>query len=87
LAFLFLPQVDKEAIRETFFANAAGFEHPLNFHDQGDFIVNENQAFEIGGNNKTRKQLGNTPGSFPALDDIEYNSGNTIPLWLFGFLY
>jgi predicted AAA+ superfamily ATPase len=87
LAFMFSPRFDKGALRETFFANQVGFQHMLNFPTQGDFLVDERYTFEVGGKNKNRKQLGSTPKAFLALDDIEYGSGSTIPLWLFGFLY
>ncbi len=88
LAFMFSPRmVDTGALRETFFANQVGFKHKLNFPTQGDFLVDEKYTFEVGGKNKNRKQLGATPNGFLALDDIEYGSGSTVPLWLFGFLY
>jgi hypothetical protein len=49
--------------------------------------VNDEYTFEIGGKNKTRKQLKDIPNSYIAADNLEIGSGKTIPLWLFGFLY
>src|SRR5690554_1530482 len=73
--------------RETFFANQLGYHHQLNYTDQGDFLVNEKYTFEVGGKNKTKKQIKSVQESYIAADNIEYGRGNKIPLWLFGFLY
>ena len=43
--------------------------------------------FEIGGKNKTFKQVKDIENSFVVSDDIEIGNGNKIPLYLFGFLY
>jgi hypothetical protein len=50
-------------------------------------LVNQKFIFEIGGKNKTYKQIANIENSFIAADNIEIGYKNTIPLWLFGFLY
>ena len=42
---------------------------------------------EIGGKNKSKKQIKNLNNSFIVKDDIEMGFENIIPLWLFGFLY
>ena len=53
----------------------------------GDFEVNDT-IFEIGGKNKTVKQIKNNLGNaYLAKDDILYGSKYEIPLYLFGFLY
>ncbi len=74
-------------IRETFFANQMAYHHQLNYTDHGDFLIDEKYTFEVGGKNKTNKQIENVPDSYIAADNIEYGRGNKIPLWLFGFLY
>lgn len=74
-------------MRETFFANQIGYRHQLTYPNVGDFMVDENYLFEIGGKNKTKKQLKNQAKSFIAADDMEIGFQNKIPLWLFGFLY
>jgi len=43
--------------------------------------------FEIGGKNKTTKQIKGLDNSFVVRDDIEIGHNRIIPLWLFGFLY
>ncbi len=73
--------------RETFFLNQLSQNHIVTYPKQGDFLVNEKYLFEIGGKNKTQKQIAGIDNAFIAADDIEYGFGNKIPLWLFGFLY
>ncbi|WGS64708.1 ATP-binding protein [Marinitoga aeolica] len=53
----------------------------------GDFNVNS-YYFEIGGKNKSKKQIkNNIDNSFIVKDDILYGEKSIIPLYLFGFLY
>lgn len=73
--------------RETFFANQVGYKNKLNYHEKTDFLVNNVYAFEIGGKDKTNKQMVGIENSFIVADGIEYGYQNKIPLWLFGFLY
>jgi predicted AAA+ superfamily ATPase len=75
-------------VRETFFINqleSAG--HKVNYTEKGDFLIDEKWLIEVGGRNKTQKQIAGQKNAFLALDDIETGYGNTIPVWLFGFLY
>ncbi len=74
-------------LRETFFANQLSNSHLVEYTDQGDFVIDSKFIFEIGGKNKTAKQLNKIKNSFAAADNIEYGSNNIIPLWMFGFLY
>lgn len=48
---------------------------------------NNKYTFEIGGKNKTRKQIIGIENTYIADDDIEIGFQNKIPIWLFGFLY
>jgi predicted AAA+ superfamily ATPase len=73
--------------RETFFFNQLRVSHSVNWSESGDFIIDNKTIFEIGGKNKTRKQIAGIENSFVAADNIEYANQNKIPLWLFGFLY
>ncbi len=73
-------------IRETFFANQM-FEHKLLYPKNGDFFVDNKYIFEVGGKNKTQKQIQDIENSYLIIDDIEIGNENKIPLWLFGFLY
>ncbi len=78
---------DKGTLRETFFVSMLNFQHRLFYTDKGDFMVDENYIFEIGGKNKDFSQIKNIKNSFLAVDDIEIGFERKIPLWLFGFLY
>lgn len=73
-------------IREVFFHSMLdGFTQESS--KNGDFLINDTYLFEIGGKNKTFKQVKDIPNSYVVSDDIEVGYKNKIPLWLFGFLY
>ena len=74
-------------IRESFFASQVSIKSSIYYTDRGDFLVDEKYLFEIGGRNKSFKQIKDIKNSFIAADGIEVGYGNKIPLWLFGFLY
>jgi uncharacterized protein len=75
-------------LRETFFlSQLTGAGHIVTWPKKGDFIVDNRYVFEIGGKNKTHKQIAGQENAFLAIDDLEYGRGRKIPLWLFGFLY
>jgi predicted AAA+ superfamily ATPase len=77
----------KGTIREAFFANTVGQEHEILHTKVGDFWVDKCYIFEIGGKNKSYKQIKDVENSYVVADDMEVGFGNKIPLWLFGFLY
>ena len=86
-SFAINPKPDQGNLRETFLLNQlinAGYEvfEPIN----GDFLVN-GITIEVGGKNKSGRQLKQDKNALIASDDIEVGWGNKIPLWLFGFLY
>ncbi len=74
-------------VRETFFANQVSQKHKLHITTKGDFTINEKYKVEIGGKNKTYKQIKDIENSYVVADDIEIGFKNKIPLYLFGFLY
>ncbi len=84
---LFTSNADIGTIRETFFMNQITKDHEVLAPKYGDFLVNGKFTFEIGGKNKSYKQIKEIENSFIASDEIERGFGNRIPLWLFGFLY
>lgn len=75
------------SIREIFFLNQLSQNHKLTYPDKGDFKIDERYIFEIGGKDKTQKQIVEIENAFIAADNIEFGYENKIPLWLFGFLY
>jgi len=84
---LTLNQTNRGTQRETFFINQMSVRHRVTYPGKADFNVDGKFIFEIGGKNKSADQIKGMPGSFIVKDDIEYGSGNIIPLWLFGFMY
>lgn len=78
---------DLGAIRETFFTNQIAKKYKINTYDSGDYIITDKYVVEVGGKNKSSKQIKDQDHAYLALDDIETGFGNKIPLYLFGFLY
>jgi hypothetical protein len=79
--------INMGSIRETFFYNQLKVKHQISYSTAGDFLVDNKYTFEIGGKNKTHKQIAGINNAYIAADNIEYSHQNRIPLWLFGFLY
>jgi predicted AAA+ superfamily ATPase len=79
--------VNKGNLRETFFYNQLKHQHTISLPNKGDFLVDDRIVFEIGGKNKNASQIAAVKNAFLVKDDIETGAMNTIPLWLFGFLY
>lgn len=75
------------SIRESFFVSQLAYQHQVHYHDKGDFRVDDLWVFEIGGANKTLKQLEGNPHGYVAVDDVVMGDGKRVPLWLFGMLY
>ncbi|SKB63069.1 hypothetical protein SAMN05660226_02359 [Parapedobacter luteus] len=76
------------SIRESFFVNQlrnAG--QRVDLAKKGDFIVDSQYVFEVGGAKKNFSQIADVPNAYVAADDIEVGNGHKIPLWLFGMLY
>lgn len=74
-------------VRETFFMNQMIQSHNVKSSKTGDFLIDEQFTFEVGGANKSYNQIAGIENSFIAADNIELGYGNKIPLWLFGFMY
>lgn len=72
---------------ETFFYNALSPKHAVRYTPKGDFLVDGRYTFEVGGKNKSQKQIQGVENAYLAVDGIETGYGNQIPLWLFGFIY
>lgn len=67
-------------VRETFFA---GCFPQIYYSDIGDFRV-QDIIFEIGGKNKTFKQIHDVENSYLVIDTNYTTDSRKIPLWLFG---
>jgi predicted AAA+ superfamily ATPase len=73
-------------VRETFFFNQMKLEHDVFTHKSADFQIDDS-IFEVGGKNKTKKQIAALSNAFLVKDDIVFGYQNTIPLWHFGMSY
>ena len=58
----------------------------VNRRNPHDFQI-EKRTFEIGGKNKGKKQIETAEEGYVVKDQIEYSSGNILPLWWFGLNY
>jgi len=96
ISYALTKKVDIGSAREAFFVNQIKnyYASQNRFIDEaifvakkGDFLVNATYTFEIGGKNKSFKQIKDMKNSYVGADDIEVGFKNKIPLWLFGFLY
>ena len=74
-------------LRETFFFNQLQQNHKVTYNEQTDFCIDGKYYFEIGGKNKSTKQIKDLNNAYLALDGLTTGYRNEIPLWLFGFLY
>ena len=98
LNYAYCSTIETGTIRESFFVNQlqnyfALHKNRSHLDEQilatktGDFLVDDKYTFEVGGKNKSFKQIKDISNSYVIADDIEVGSGAKIPLWLFGFLY
>jgi len=80
-------QVDKGNLRETFFLSQLNAVHKMAMPKMGDFIVDNKYTFEVGGKDKSKKQIADIKNAWVVKDDLEFPVGNDLPLWMFGCLY
>ena len=73
-------------IRETFFYNQMRVVSDVISSRISDFEI-DGKTFEVGGKKKGKKQLVDAIEGYVVKDDIEFGSGNIIPLWAFGLMY
>lgn len=85
---LTLKDVNKGTLREVFMVNQLSYNHRIEYCTRNaDYTIDGTYTIEVGGKNKDGKQIASTENAFIASDDIEYSTGNKIPLWAFGLLY
>jgi len=80
-------QTNIGSVRESFFMNQVRVKNNVSFSNTVDFKVSGKYNIEIGGKNKTKKQIAGLDNAFTVLDNIEIGYSNQIPLWLFGLTY
>lgn len=82
------PNVHIGTIRETFAVNQLSYRHKVEYSkSRADFSIDDRYTFEIGGKGKNFKQVAEIPDSYVFADDIEYPSGDKLPIWLLGMMY
>jgi len=83
-----IPNVRIGTIRETFAVNQLSYRHLVEYSKtKADFTIDGKYTFEIGGRTKDLTQVAGISDSFVFADDIEYPSGNKLPLFLLGMMY
>ena len=96
ISYALTSKINTGSARESFFVNQIKnyYNSKIKLIDDtifsskdGDFLVDNQYIFEVGGKNKSFKQIRDIPNSYVLSDDIEIGFNNKIPLWLFGFLY
>jgi len=80
-------QVDVGNLRETFFLSQLSVNSKIQMPKQGDFLVDNQYTFEVGGKGKSKNQIAGIKNSWVVKDGLEFPLGNDLPLWMFGFLY
>ena len=86
LMYMFGQDTEIGNVRETFFMNQTRVMHDVITSSVSDFQI-EKYTFEVGGKNKTQKQIVGVPNAFVVKDDIEIGYQNVIPLWVWGLMY
>lgn len=81
-----LDKADEGTIRETMFLSWLKDNYKVCSSKVSDFEI-DGITFEVGGRNKTGKQLKEVANGYIVKDNIEYAAGSVIPIWMFGFVY
>lgn len=75
-------------VRECFVVNQLSVNHTIEYGKKdGDFKIDGNIIFEVGGHDKTFDQIADIPNSYILADNIEYPIGHKLPLWIIGLTY
>ena len=79
--------LDLGTLRELYFVQAMRDAHQKVYYSKHADYRTKSHVFEIGGKNKTTKQIANLETSFLIKDDILIPTQRVIPLLFLGFLY
>ena len=77
---------DEGTVRETLFLTWMREMHNVTASKISDFEI-DGITFEVGGKNKKGRQVKDASIAYLVKDGIEYVVGNSIPIWMFGFVY
>lgn len=73
-------------IRETYVTSALARHLEVSIPAKGDLLVDQKYTVEIGGPNKTFKQLFDMPNPVLVKDGIIHGSDKVIPMWMVGLM-
>ena len=73
-------------LHETFFVNQMRVRNVVSSSSLADFEIGS-RTFEIGGKSKGKRQIEMADEGYVVKDNIEFSSGNILPLWWFGLNY
>ncbi len=73
-------------MRETNFLVWTSQAHKVTSSRLSDFEI-DGITFEVGGRSKKGKQIKEAEVGYLVKDDLEFAAGNSIPIWMFGFIY
>lgn len=77
---------DEGNVRETMFLAWMNVGHKVTSSKISDFEI-DGITFEVGGKNKKGKQVKDAKKAILVKDNMEYVFGNSVPIWMFGFVY
>ena len=78
--------IDSGNMRETNFMVWTSQVHRVTSSKISDFEI-DGITFEVGGKNKKGRQIKDAEVGYLVKDDMEFAAGNSIPIWMFGFIY
>lgn len=87
MLYALAPKQNIGTIRECFAVNQLSHTHTIEYGKQGDFKIDMDVTFEVGGKDKTFNQIADIPNSYILADDMEFPVGKKLPLWIIGLLY
>ena len=77
---------DSGTVRETMFLAWMSESFKVTASTVSDFEV-DGITFEVGGKSKKGRQIKDLENAYIVKDNVEYAVGNSIPIWMFGFVY
>ena len=81
-------KLNSGTVRECFFINQIAVSHEVEYGKAaGDFKVDGRITVEIGGADKSFKQIADVPNSYVFADMLAFPIGNKLPIWLAGMTY
>jgi hypothetical protein len=88
MLYAFTEQCQIGTVRECFVVNQLSALHTVEYgKNTGDFKIDGNITFEVGGEKKSFDQIADVPDSYILADNMEYPVGKKLPIWIVGLTY